>query len=201
MLTFVVVIVVFIGVLYFVPFLRRIVSLFLRIGIFLFATFAAVGGLAMLMNNETIYDRPGASARFHRFLNVNWANTSDVGLGSAPCSADRHAKEAASEEKHAEAKPPKRAKRGKKEAAAEAQPTVAPTPVPTPSVEEDIYPELVTRDYVCGEGEAMPKDRLFQMAQQTITELKGWKIVKADERAGVIDCVYTTRFLGFEDDI
>src|SRR5262245_52267488 len=69
----------------FVPFLRRLVFALLRIAIAVVAAFIAVAGLSMLMNNETIYEKPGAKARIIRFMTVDHAATSEKGLDSATC--------------------------------------------------------------------------------------------------------------------
>ncbi len=34
-----------------------------------------------------------------------------------------------------------------------------------------------------------------------VNSLGGWKIVKADPRSGTLECIYTSRILGEEDDI
>src|SRR5215475_7709559 len=77
--------VVVVLILIFVPFLRRLVFALLRIGIALVAGFIAVAGISMLMNNETIYERPGVRARTIRFMTEDHAATSEKGLGSATC--------------------------------------------------------------------------------------------------------------------
>lgn len=113
--------------------------------------------------------------------------------------ADKRGAEAAAAEK-AQAAAGKG--RGRKQAAQPSAP--APTATPTPAEtaeEEDSYDELVTHNYVCAEGDPIPRDKLFQMAQETVAELDGWKLINSDPRSGILNCVYTTRILAFQDDI
>ena len=61
----------------------------------------------------------------------------------------------------------------------------------------------MTRNYIC-EGDtpvAIGRAKLLEMVQQTIAELKGWKLIGIDQRTGVLNCVYTTQVLGLEDDV
>ncbi len=69
----------------FVPFIRRFVFAIIRVAIALGAAFVAIAGISMLMNNETIYEKPGVRARTIRFMTEDHAATSDKGLGSATC--------------------------------------------------------------------------------------------------------------------
>lgn len=180
----------------FVPFIRSIISLLIRLAIFLGAVFIAVAGGAMLMNNETIFERPGWKVRSARFLTVNWANTSEKGLGDAPCTASGSEAKPAAAAKPAKAKP-------KKEAAAQASPSPTATPAPGEAEEENAYDELVTRNYICQDDQpvAIPRDKLIQMAQDTVNELQGWKTVGAEPRMGLLNCTFTSRVFGFVDDI
>lgn len=191
-----VVVVALILLLVFVPFFRSIISILIRLAIFFGAVFFAVAGGAMLMNNETIFERPGWKTRAARFLTVDWANTSEKGLGEAPCTADGSAAKPRAESGAAKA-------RQKKQAAA--QPAASPTATPAAgeAEEENVYDELVTRNYIC-EGDqptAIPRDKLFQMAQDSVNELQGWKTVGAEPRMGLLNCTFTSRVFGFEDDI
>jgi hypothetical protein len=166
----------------FVPFLRRLVFVLLRLGIALVAAFIAIAGVSMLMNNETIYEKPGAKARFIRFITEDHAATSEKGLGTATCRWPD-------------------------------EPTPAATPAAAPTVEaakpatpgaaasaseedEDVYPELMTRSFP-----GISRQKLFDLSQQTANSLGGWKVVKADPRAGTLDCIYTSRIIGSEDDV
>lgn len=183
----------------FVPFLRSVVGILVRIAFFLFVVFVAIAGFAILRNNETVYSRPGLKHRVTRFLTVNWANTSDKGLGDAPCMADKRAAETAAAVK---AQAPQGKGRRKKQTAQVSTPTPSATPTPAEAAEEeDSYDELVTHNYVCPEGDPIPRDKLFQMAQETVAELDGWKLINSDPRSGILNCVYTTRIFGFQDDI
>lgn len=183
----------------FVPFLRSMVGVLIRVAFFLFVVFVAIAGFAILRNNETIYSRPGFKSRISRFLTVNWANTSEKGLGDAPCMADKRATEAAAAQK-----PQTGAGKGRRRKQTAQAPSPTPTATPTPAAaaeEENSYDELVTHNFVCGEGDPIPRDKLFQMAQETVTELDGWKLMSSDPRAGILNCTYTTRIFGFQDDI
>ncbi len=106
-----------VAILIFFPRVRRIVSLLVRIAITIVATGIAAFGLALLANNETIYEKPGIEARTVRFLSVSRATTSEKGLGSASC---RWGDE---------------------------PPAPAAQPSPKAGEEEDIYPELMQRGY------------------------------------------------------
>ena len=167
-------------VLIFVPLLRRLVFALLRIAIALVAAFVAVAGISMLMNNETIYEKPGAKARIIRFMTQDHAATSEKGLGTATCKwPDEPA------------------------AAATIVPVAGSAPAPGAAAArpesgepEDVYPELMTRGFP---GISRPK--LFDLSQQVVNSLGGWKIVKSDPHAGTLECIYTSRILGAEDDV
>jgi hypothetical protein len=189
-----IVVVAFVLLLIFVPFFRGLISLFIRLAFFFAAIFIAIAGAAMLMNNETIFERPGWKLRASRFLTVDWANTSEKGLSDAPCTADG-----------TEARPQSAAPKARPKQQA-AQP--APSPTATPAAgrggeEENVYDELVTRNYIC-EGDqptAIPRDKLFQMAQDTINELQNWKLMGAEPRMGLLNCTVTSRVFGLVDDV
>jgi hypothetical protein len=197
------IIVAFLALLIFVPFVRSIISALIRTGFLLLVVFLAVFGSSMLLNNETVFDRPGWKLRAARFLTVDWAATSVNGKGDAPCTADKHAVES-KPETPAETHQTKGKK--KKEAGAQVAAASEPTATPTPAgqaEDENLYDELMTRNYIC-EGDtpvAIPRAKLLEMVQQTITELKGWKLASTDPRTGMLNCVYSTRVLGFEDDV
>jgi len=195
----IILIVAFIALLIFVPFVRSIISGLIRTGFFLVVVFLAVFGLSMLANNETIFDNPGYKLRTMRFLTVDSAATSEKGDGDAACMADKHAVET-KPEASAESHQPKDKK--KKEAAASS--AAEPTATPTPAEDENLYDELMTRNYICEGGDtpvAIPRAKLLEMVQQTITELKSWKLISTDPRTGMLNCTYTTRVLSHEDDI
>lgn len=160
----------------FVPFFRRLVFALLRIAIAVVAAFVAVAGISMLMNNETIYEKPGAKARIIRFVTQDRAATSEKGLGTATC------------------------KWPDEPAAPLAPGAAAPHPGAAAGTEsgetEDVYPELMTRSFP-----GISRQKLFDLSQQVVNSLGGWKIVKSDPRAGTLECVYTSRILGAEDDV
>jgi len=185
------------AVIVFVPRVRRAVSRVIAVCIAVLAIAVAVGGTAVLVNNISLYDSPGSSARIRRFLTVDWAATSEKGSGSAECGHGSSGGEAAGAAPEAEgrsrSKERKRAKPERREA------KVAPAATPSPSApgeQEDYYPELVRRGYP-----GISRGKLFELAQQTVNGLGGWKIVGSDARALTLDCVYTTRVLRMEDDV
>jgi Protein of unknown function (DUF1499) len=167
-----------VAVLIFVPFIRRVVGVLIRIGIALGAIGLAIFAIAVLMNDETIFAPPGVEARTIQFLSRNRAATSDKGFATATC-------------KWPDEPSP--------------MPTPAPTPVsaqapaasptPTPAPPE-VFPELMTRGYP-----GIPRAKLFELATGTVNSLGGWKIVNSDPRAGTLDCIYTTRIFAWQDDV
>jgi hypothetical protein len=196
-----IIVVVFIALLAFVPFFRSMVSGLLRFAFLIVVIFLALAATAVLMNNETVFDRPGWKARSVRFVTENSANTSEKGLGDAPCAIDQHA-EAKSEDKAEEARVKLKKKKEAAAPVAAATPTATPTPAPE-AEEENLYDELMTRNYIC-EGDtpiAIGRPKLLEMVQQTIAELKGWKLVAIDPHSGVLNCLYTSRVFGLEDDV
>jgi hypothetical protein len=193
----VIIVVVFIALLIFVPFFRSMLSGLLRFSFLIVVIFLATAGTAILMNNETIFDRPGWKQRATMFLTQNSAATSEKGIGDAACEIDKHADAADAEEARAKA-------RKKKEAAqaAASQPSASPTPTGE-AEDENLYDELMTRNYICelDTPVAVPRAKLLDMVQQTIAELQGWKLIDIDQRTGVLNCTHTSRVLGLEDDI
>lgn len=194
--------VVVILILIFVRPIRRLVSLLLRIVIAVGAIIVAIGGVSMLMNNETIFEKPGVEARSIRFFTQSGAATSEKGLGSATCkwpdavgaasAAVSQPAPAASPAKHESPH-----KRAKEEAAGSApSPAATASSAAASNPDDDVYPELITPSYP-GIGQA----KLFALSQQVINSLGGWKIVNADPKTGVIDCIYTSRILQSQDDI
>jgi len=155
----------------FVPFLRRLVFALLRIAIAVVAAFVAVAGISMLMNNETIYEKPGAKVRIIRFMTVDNAATSEKGLGTATC-------------------------KWPDEPGASSAPVPGVAAQPESAETEDVYPELMTRSFP-----AISRQKLFDLSQQVVNSLGGWKIVKSDPHAGILESVYSSRILGAEDDV
>ena len=193
--------VVFFALIIFVEFVRNMIAGLIRFAFLIGVIFLALAASAVLMNNETVFDRPGWKQRSIRFLTENSANTSEKGLGDAPCAIDQHAAanpDAKADEAHAKLKK----KHEVVALAAAPQPTATPTPAPE-AEEENLYDELMTRNYIC-EGDtpiAIGRAKLLEMVQQTIAELKGWKLIGIDPHTGVLNCVYTTRVFGLEDDV
>lgn len=163
---------------------RRIILGLVRIGFTLAAIGVAVAGLAMLMNNVTIYEPPGIVARVTRFLTVNHAASSKDGASDAACIWG--------DEPTPSPTPPGLAQ----------APPVVPTPTPTPAPGEEEpppplnYPELVQRSYP-----GIAPGRIFKVAVETVKSLGGWRIINEDPRALRIDAIYTTRVFGWQDDI
>jgi len=153
----------------FLPFFRRLVFALVRITIAAIAGFVAIAGISMLMNNETIFEKPGAKGRIIRFMTQNRAATSEKGLGTATC-------------------------KWPDEPAATA--TSAPAARSDSAETEDVYPELMTRSFP-----GISRQKLFDLSQQVVNSLGGWKIVKSDPHAGILESVYSSRILGAEDDV
>ena len=207
-----IIVVVFIALLIFVPFMRSLLSGLLRFSFLIAVLFLAIAGSAILMNNETPFDRPEHQTAHHQISDRGFGATSEKGYGEAPCIFDQPAAEQRAKEEAA------RARQQKKEAAAapasapapsgqstleiSAQPTATPTPSPD-QIDADLYDELMTRNYICelDTPVAIPRAKLLDMVQQTIAELKGWKLIGIDPHTGILNCVYTTQVLGSEDDI
>jgi Protein of unknown function (DUF1499) len=160
-------------------FFRKLLAVTIRLAIFLGLSSIAIGATAVLINGETIFAPPGTTARVTRFLTVDYAATSRKGLGDVACAAGQ-------EGGAARAAPESGAKPDRPQAPALAAPASA----------ENLYPELVTRGYP-GIGPA----RLFEMARDTVNGLRGWKVIRSDPSAGTLDCLYTSRIFGFEDNI
>ncbi len=186
----------------FVPFFRSMFRGLLRFSFLIVTIFLAMAGVAILMNNETIFDHPSAQQRIVRFVARNSAATSENGWGDAPCSFDKPSKE---DDTHAKSKK-KQDEAAQTAAQAGAQGTAQPTATPTPSPEDiqaNLYDELMTRNYIC-EGDtpiAIGRAKLMEFVQQTIAELNGWKLINIDQRTGIVYCVHTSRILGLEDDV
>lgn len=182
-LTYAVAAIVIIAVLVSSPVARRFARVMLATAFAVGTMVAAISGLAILMNNVSVTESPGFSARLARFFTVNWAATSEKGLGW----------------KHCEVVTPPGPSRTGAGARAERKPAAAPvaTPIATAApagAEEDYYPELVERGYP-----GIPRPVLFKLARQTIDKLDGFKLLNEDSRRFTFDCLYTTRIFRFED--
>jgi len=180
-----------IAIVIFIPFMRRVLALIVRLAIFFAGVAVAAAGVTMIMNNETIFERPGFQQRVVRFVTMNSAAASPSGSGSVTCQMGIQPQATPTP---AETAPRKRA--AKREAVNEPQPGRTALPIATPAPLEDVYPELIRRGYP-----GISRQKLFQLSQDTINSLGGWKIVKADPRTSTIDCIYTSRIFKLEDDV
>jgi Protein of unknown function (DUF1499) len=180
-------IVVAVAIVFVALFMRPAVRVLFKITILVGILAIIAGGVAILMNGVSLAGPPGPAARLRRFLTVDWAATSATGNGAAGC-ADAHQLAAA-------ALPHKvgRLRHAAEHTSAPATPA-AGTGTQT-SVGND-YPELVRRSYP-----GIPPRRLFQIAANTASGMPGWQIATADPKTMTIDAFYTTRVLGFRDDV
>jgi hypothetical protein len=174
--------VVVIAVLVFVPFVLR---LLVRLAFFLIPVAVAAAGIAMIMNDETIFERPGAAQRVVRFVTMNSAADSQSGSSSVTCQMGIQPQAV-----------PAPAATAPKKHAAQPEPVRRLKPISPPEPPDDVFPELIRRGFP-----GIPRQKLFQLSQNTINSLGGWKIVKADPRNFAIDCIYTSRIFKFEDDV
>lgn len=186
-----VVAVIVIAIMIFIPFLRWILALIIRLAIFCVGVAVAAAGITMIMNNETIFEKPGFQQRVVRFVTMNSAAASQSGSGSVTCDIGAHPQAtpipvATAPRKHA----------AEKEAVSEPQGRRTALPIATPAPIEEIYPELLRRGFP-----GISRQKLFQLSQDTVNSLGGWKIVKADPRTSTIDCIYTSRIFKLEDDV
>ena len=81
----IVIAVVVLALLIFVPILRRLLGLIIRLAVFFIAVGIVAAGVTMIMNNETIFERPGLGQRVVRFLTMNSAAASQTGSGAVTC--------------------------------------------------------------------------------------------------------------------
>ena len=182
--------VVVLGVFIFVPALRRLLGLIVRLAIFFVAVGIAAAGVTMILNNETIFERPGFGQRVTRFLTMNSASTSTTGSSAVTCVLENQPQAApspaAAASKHAV----------KKAAAPEIQTTRNDLSKAEPAQIDDVFPELIRRGYP-----GISRDKLFQLSQDTVNSLGGWRIAKASPSNYTLDCIYTSRLFKLEDDV
>ena len=197
-----IIVVVFLAAVIFIPFIRSMLSGLLRFAFLLVVIFLAIAGSAILVNNETIFDRPGTKERVVRFLTEDSAATSEKGYGEAPCAFDVSATQQHPRQPKKEEEAPAPTPNGASTLQIAAQPTATATPSPD-QIDADLYDELMTRNYICqlDTPVAIGRAKLLEMVQQTIAELKGWKLVGTDPHTGVLDCTFTTQVLGSEDEV
>src|ERR1700747_3892075 len=81
----IVIAVVVVAAMIFVPILRRLFGLIIRLAIFFVAVGIVAAGVTMIMNNETIFEKPGIGPRVERFISLNSAAASQTGSGSVTC--------------------------------------------------------------------------------------------------------------------
>jgi Protein of unknown function (DUF1499) len=202
--TAVAIIILVAAVLIFVRVVRRIVSVLVSVALALFGIAVSIGGTAILLNNVSISGSPGVAARVRRFVTVDWAATSEKGLGSATCEEEKQsgAAEAAAREARARNAPREREPRAvRTERRAAATASAAPSASPTAAAaageaEAEYYPELVRHGYP-----GISRAELFRLSQDTVNSLGGWKIVNPEPRTFTLQCIYTTRIFQFKDDV
>ncbi len=178
------------GVIFFVPAVRRAAGAVAGVVIAIVAIVVAVGGTAVLLNNVTIFDSPGTLARIKRFLTVDWAATSEHGLGSAQCEYGWPGEPVV---------PPIQSDHRGARRKREQGPAGKHAPVPPAGLaaqDEDYYPELLVHGYP-----GISRADLFADAQQAVSSLGGWKIANVDRDNATLDCVYTSRIFRSEDEI
>jgi hypothetical protein len=182
-----VIVVVVIAAMIFVPILRRLLSLIVRLAIFFVGVAIAAAGVAMIMNNETIFERPGLPLRVQRFVTMNSAAASASGSGSVTCDMSQPPA----------APTPAAPKHGARRAqATEADTAQRVPPTSGPASLEDVYPELIRRSFP-----GISRQKLFDLSEQTVNSLGGWKVVKKDPGSYSLDCIYTSRIFKWEDDV
>jgi Protein of unknown function (DUF1499) len=185
-----VVAVVILGLFIFVPILRRLLGLIIRLGIFLIAVGIAAAGVTMILNNETIFEKPGFGQRVERFLTMNSAATSTTGSSAVTCDLEAPPPPPPTPA----VAPPKHA--AKKPGTPETQMTRNDLSTAAPATLNDVFPELIRRGYP-----GISRDKLFQLSQDTVNSLGGWRIAKASPSNYTLDCIYTSRVLKIEDDV
>ena len=181
--------VVVLAVMFFVPILRRLLGLIIRLAIFFVAVGIVAAGITMILNNETIFERPGFGQRVQRFLTRNSAAASETGSGAVTCVMENPPPPPPSA---AEAKPHKRV--GKREA--EIQTTRNDLSKAEPAPIDDVFPELIRRSFP-----GISRDKLFQLSTETVNSLGGWRIAKSSPSNFTLDCIYTSRIFKLEDDV
>jgi hypothetical protein len=132
--------VVVIAAMIFIPVLRRLLGLIIRLAVFLVAVGIVAAGVTMMLNNETIFERPGLGQRVERFLTMNSAASSTTGSSSVVCVMENPPPPPPTA---AEAKPHKRAP--KKEP--EIQDTRNDLSNASPAPIDDVFPELIRRSF------------------------------------------------------
>ena len=114
-----IIVVVFLALIIFVRFFRSMLSALIRFSFLIVVIFLAGAGSAILMNNETIFDRPGWKPRAIRFLTARFGRDQREGSRRRSMRTRQEGRrgQATAKEEEARAKPKK-----KKEAVALAAP-------------------------------------------------------------------------------
>ena len=171
-----------------VVFLRRFLGSLIRLVFFLIFVAIAAAGITMLLNNETIWEKPGFPQRVARFVTMNSATSSTTGSGSLTCDPS-----SPPPTETASTTPRKRV--AKREAEPEPKNT-RNEPGAGPAPTNDVFPELILRGYP-----GISREKLFQLSQDTVGSLGGWKIVKSDPGSFTLNCTYASRIFKLEDDV
>jgi hypothetical protein len=170
----------------FIPILRRLLGLIIRLAVFFVAVGIVAAGITMILNNETIFERPGLGQRVERFLTMNSAAASQTGSGSVTCVME------------SPPPPPPTAaaahKRPKKEP--ELQTTRNDVSKAEPAPLDDVFPELIRRSFP-----GISREKLFQLSTDTVNSLGGWRIDKSSPSNYTLNCIYTSRIFKLEDDV
>jgi hypothetical protein len=174
----------------FVPILRRLFGLIIRLAVFFVAVAVVAAGVTMILNNETIFERPGLGQRVERFVTMNSAAASTTGSSSVTC-----VMEAPPQAAPATAAAPHK-KAAKREEAEELQTTRNDVKNAEPAPLDDVFPELIRRGYP-----GISRDMLFKLSTDTVNSLGGWRIVKSSPSSYTLDCIYTSRIFKMEDDV
>ncbi len=148
----VVIAVVVLAAFVFIPILRRLLGLIIRLAVFFVAVAVIAAGVTMILNNETIFERPGLGQRVVRFVTMNSAAASSTGSGSVTCVMENPPQTAAIEAATAAHKKPV-----KKEVPAEPQMTRNDVTNAAPAPLDDVFPELIRRGYP-----GISRDMLYQ---------------------------------------
>ncbi|MGC2443065.1 DUF1499 domain-containing protein [Candidatus Binatus sp.] len=186
----IVIAVVVLALLVFVPILRRLLGLIVRLAVFFIAVGIVAAGVTMIMNNETIFERPGLGQRVVRFLTMNSAAASQTGSGAVTCVLEGPPPPPPT------AAPAPHKHPAKKEAAAGAQDTRVDVTSAAPAPLDDVFPELIRRSFP-----GIPRAKLFQLSTDTVNSLGGWRIDKSSPSNYTLDCIYTSRIFKLEDDV
>src|ERR1700722_19671321 len=185
----IVIAVVILAAMIFVPILRRLLGLIFRLAIFFVAVGIVAAGVTMILNNETIFEKPGIGQRVERFITINSAAASQTGSGSVTCVMESPPPPPPTA---AEAKTHKHA--AKKEP--EIQTTRNNVANASPAPLDDVFPELIRRSFP-----GISREKLFQLSTDTVNSLGGWRIAKSSLGNFTLETIYTSRIFKFEDDI